>query len=426
MNVNGKVYAARTIALTVGMALASAAHGQMSSANIGFAVATANNQVYIGGQVIGPIPPDYPYLGGDGDSFLQAFNQNGKLQWTAEFGSTAQDRVLGVAADATGVYAAGFTMGAMTGQTFYGSTDAYVAKFSLTGEPLWMNEFGGPGVERLQAAASDGTYLYVTGYTSEALYGLPFLGEQDCFAQKWDQNGNLIWTSDFGTTETDRCYGIAVNANGIFITGRTTGAFTGQTSTGYEDGMVVELNFNGDLIWVNQFGTQGPTRGWGVTANSTGVYVTGRTGGAFAGQPYLGGDDSYMAKFSYSGTMEWVNEFGTSVFDRGTDAATDATGIYGTGYTAGALPGNVSAGYDDCYLSKWSPSEKMLWTVQFGSSQNDQCWGVATDTTGAYVSGTAGGTLPGQTKGNGFFLEKFDTNGNSLWTREIAVPRGTN
>jgi len=331
MNVNGKVYAARTIALTVGMALASAAHGQMSSANIGFAVATANNQVYIGGQVIGPIPPDYPYLGGDGDSFLQAFNQNGKLQWTAEFGSTAQDRVLGVAADATGVYAAGFTMGAMTGQTFYGSTDAYVAKFSLTGEPLWMNEFGGPGVERLQAAASDGTYLYVTGYTSEALYGLPFLGEQDCFAQKWDQNGNLIWTSDFGTTETDRCYGIAVNANGIFITGRTTGAFTGQTSTGYEDGMVVELNFNGDLIWVNQFGTQGPTRGWGVTANSTGVYVTGRTGGAFAGQPYLGGDDSYMAKFSYSGTMEWVNEFGTSVFDRGTAAAQTQPGYTAPG-----------------------------------------------------------------------------------------------
>ena len=130
MNVNGKVYAARTIALTVGMALASAAHGQMSSANIGFAVATANNQVYIGGQVIGPIPPDYPYLGGDGDSFLQAFNQNGKLQWTAEFLSLI-----------------------------------HISMLDLNGNQIWLEQFGTPYADRGWGIATDSTGIYVTGRT---------------------------------------------------------------------------------------------------------------------------------------------------------------------------------------------------------------------------------------------------------------------
>ncbi len=414
----------RALAFAIALAFAGAAHAQHESPDLGFAIATANNQVYIGGQAVGSIPPSYPYLGGDGDSFLQAYDQNGNLLWTAEYGSTAQDRVLGVAADATGVYAGGFTMGAMTGQKFYGSTDAYVAKYSLTGEQLWLHEFGGPGVDRVQAAASDGTYLYVTGYTSESIYGLPFQGEQDCFAQKWNQSGDLIWTLEFGTPGTDRCYGIAVNSNGIFIAGRTDNAFTGQVNLGYLDGFVTELDFNGNMVWVTEFGTPGVDRGWGIGQDSTGVYVTGRLGAAYPGQPYEGMDDAYVAKFNFSGVLQWLDEFGTPDFDRGNAAATDPTGVYGLGLTGGALPGNVNLGGDDCYLGKWTTAGAPVWMREFGTAGVDQCWGVATDPTGVYITGSAGANLPGFPKDvdGGFFIEKFDVNGNSLWTQEVAVP----
>ena len=50
---------------------------------------------------------------------------------------------------------------------------------------------------------------------------------------------------------------------------------------------------------------------------------------------------------------------------------------------------SVNYGYKDCYIAKWNTAGGPLWTVQFGSNQDDVCWGVATDSTGAYVSGTS-------------------------------------
>jgi hypothetical protein len=430
MNENCKVFCARALAVIAGLTVLSfGAFAQHQSSDIGFAVATANNAVYIGGQAVGPIPPSGQniYLGGNGDSFLQAYDPNGDLLWTAEYGSTAQDRVLGVAADATGVYAGGFTMGAMTGQKFYGATDAYVAKYSLTGQQLWLHEFGGPGVDRVQAVASDGTYLYTTGYTSESIYSQPFQGEQDCFVQKWTQSGTLLWTTEFGTPGTDRCYGIVVNTNGVFIAGRTDNAFAGHTNIGMLDAFVTEFNTNGNMVWLNQFGTPEPDRDWGIASDSTGVYVTGRFGASYDGQPYAGGDDSYLAKFSFTGTQLWVNEFGTPDFDRGNGAATDSTGVYGIGLTLGGLPGNVNVGSDDCYIGKWSSSGTPLWMVEFGTTGLDQCWGAATDSTGVYITGTAGTALPAypsDTNG-GFILEKYTAEGALMWSREVAVPTGS-
>jgi hypothetical protein len=422
-------YYSRALAVVLGLSAAVLARAQHQSADVGFAANTGNNQVYIGGQAVGPIPPNNPYLGGNGDSFIQAYDQSGNLQWTAEYGSTAQDRVLGIASDDTGVYAGGFTMGPITGQTFGGSTDAYVVKYGFTGKQLWMHEFGGPAVDRIQAVASDGKYLYVTGYTSESLDGLPFEGEQDCFLEKYDQKGDVLWTVEFGTPGTDRCYGIVVNTMGVFIAGRTDNAFPGYVNLGGLDAFVTMFNGAGHQSWLTQFGTSADDRGWGISADPTGIYVTGRTEGAFAGYTNKGGDDAYMAKFNYSGGLLWFNQFGTPYLDRGNAVATDSTGVYGLGLTDGSIASSGSnLGSRDCYLRKYEETGTVLWTTQFGTNQFDQCWGAATDSTGVYVTGTAGGALPGfpnDTNG-GFFIEKFDQNGNTLWTQEVAVPPGSN
>jgi hypothetical protein len=427
MQVRRSANSAPALAVVLGLTATFVAQAQHQSPDIGFAASTGNNQVYIGGQVTGPIPPNNPYEGGDGDSFIQAYDQNGNLLWTAEYGSTAQDRVLGIASDPTGVYAGGFTMGPMGNNKFGGSTDAYLAKYSLTGKQLWLHDFGGPAVDRIQAVASDGKYEYVTGYTSESLYGLPFAGEQDCFVQKYDQEGNLQWTTEFGTPGTDRCYGIIVNSQGVFIAGRTDNAFPGWTNLGGLDAFVTMFNGSGKQIWLTQFGTDADERGWGIGADPTGIYVTGRTEGSFPGYTNAGGDDAYLAKFNYSGGMLWVDQFGTPYFDRGNGITADPTGVYGLGLTDGSMAGKDSnLGSRDCYLRKWETSGTVLWTDQFGTTQFDQCWGVITDTTGVYVTGSVGGALPGfpnETNG-GFFIQKYDDNGNTIWTQEVAVPPG--
>jgi hypothetical protein len=391
-----------------------------------FGVAVANNQVYIGGTVIGALSGFNN--AGKSDAFVQGYDQNGNVLWTQQFGSNKDDEVLGVAADATGLYAGGYTLGALPGQTSDGLTDAFLAKYSTTGEALWLHQFyASGGVTRIQAVTSDGTYTYVCGYTSGSLNGQPFEGKQDVFVQKWDQSGDLIWTREIGTNELDRSYGIAVNANGVYIAGRTNGTFPGQTNYGGIDAFVTMFDLNGNQIWLTQFGTPADERGWGISLDSTGIYITGRTEGSFSGYTNQGSDDAYMAKFNFSGSMVWVNEFGTSQFDRGTASATDATGAYSAGYTGGSMPGNTSYGGLDYFIRKFDTSGDVLWTIQFGTSSYDQIWGAVTDSTGLYVIGATGGTLPGQTAKNGFFMAKYTTDGAPIWysetgTKAIKIP----
>lgn len=400
--------------------------GGQKTADIGYAVYTANSQVYIAGQVPGAIPGQ-TYFGAN-DAFVQAFNQNGKLLWSAQLGTSQNDVAYGVAADSTGVYVGGVTYGAFPGQTNGGNSDAFIAKYDLTGVQQWLHEFGNGGVDRIQALTSDGTNVYATGYTGDSLMGNQNLGGQDCFVQAWSQTGKPLWTTQFGTAGTDRCYGIAQNSSGIYIAGRTDGALPGNSSIGGIDAFVAAFDFNGNALWYKQFGTTADERGWGIALDPTGIYVTGRTEGSMSGERYKGDDDAFVIKFDYTGNQLWVDEFGTERFDRGTAMATDATGAYGAGYTQGTIPPGPSAGFVDCYIRKYDTAGDLLWSIQFGSDQYDDIWGAATDSTGVYVTGSAGGQLPGQTGTPhtfGFFLQKFDTNGNVLWVREISVAKGS-
>src|SRR5262249_45987744 len=62
------------------------------------------------------------------DAFVRKYDASGNELWTRQFGTAGIDVAHAVAADATGVYVAGVTDGAFTGQTNVGSRDAFVVK----------------------------------------------------------------------------------------------------------------------------------------------------------------------------------------------------------------------------------------------------------------------------------------------------------
>ena len=53
--------------------------------------------------------------------FVRKYDTDGKELWTRQFGSTSYDYGYGVAVDGSGVYVAGYTTGALPGQTSAGS-----------------------------------------------------------------------------------------------------------------------------------------------------------------------------------------------------------------------------------------------------------------------------------------------------------------
>jgi len=113
----------------------------------------------------------------------------------------------------------------------------------------------------------------------------------------------------------------------------------------------------GTEVWTRQFGTSASDSGYGVAVNTTGVYVTGFTEAALPGQTFAGGRDVFIRSYDHAGTEVWTRQLGTSVWEEGRGVAVRGPGVFVVGDTQGALPGQASAGESDAFVLKYGPPE---------------------------------------------------------------------
>jgi uncharacterized protein (TIGR03437 family) len=346
------------------------------------------------------------------------------LEWARQFGSTAGDTALGLAASASGTYAVGTTSGTLPGQSSAGGADAFVIKYDAGGNVLWTRQFGTSGTDQALAAAADSTGVYVVGVTDGMFPGQSSGGSSDVFVRKYDVSGNAVWTRQFGVASADQANGVAVDATGVYVAGYVNGALSGQTAAGGSDVFVRKYGLNGNELWTRQFGTTALDLARDVSVDEGGVYVAGEVGpAALPGQSPAGGVDAFARKYDLDGNEQWTRQFGTSSNDSAHGVAVDAVGIYVVGAVGGTLPGQSTAGGADAFLRKYDPSGSELWTRQFGSVGADGASGTAADPTGVYVAGFAGAALQGQTAlgGSDALLVKYDANGNGRWVRQFGT-----
>ena len=79
------------------------------------------------------------------------------------------------------------------------------------------------------------------------------------------------------------------------------------------------------------------------------------------------------------------------------------------------LDGNSSSGGEDFFLDKYNSSGTKLWTKQLGTSSRDEAYGVATDSSGnVYVAGYMEGGLDGNSNSGkkDLFIVKYNSDGN--------------
>jgi hypothetical protein len=149
------------------------------------------------------------------------------------------------------------------------------------------------------------------------------------------------------------------------------------------------------------------------------VYVTGFFSATCSFGPTIvatlssrGSTDAYLAKYSHSGALLWVQQFGGAGNDNGLGLALDAAGnVYATGYfqntatlgTGAATQQLTSAGDDDIYVAKFSPAGTLQWAQRGGGPSSDLGRAVAVDAAGnVYLTGrfTSSATLGGTTLSN--------------------------
>jgi uncharacterized protein (TIGR03437 family) len=353
----------------------------------GFAVATAPNAVYAAGGVANGAFPD-AMNAGKSDAFVTKLDLDGNVVWSRQFGTSETDAAAGVAADLSGVYVVGSTAGALQGANA-GGADIFVRKYDPAGNELWTRQFGGSGAtdDQATAAAVDDTGLYVTGFVAGLLPGQAGAGgvNLDAFVRKYDFSGNELWTRQFGTGDLEKAYGIAVDASGIYVAGETNGGLV--AGVGGSDYFLRKYDASGNDVWTRQFGTDstdGGGYGGGVAVDESGVYVTGVTAGTFPGQTKIGGlFDAFVQKFDLSGTAQWTRQFGTTSDDWGYGVALSEQYVY--------VAGQAGSGV---FLWRFDLNGVDSGNVQRGTFATVG-YGVATDSSGAYVVGGSSGDQVG-------------------------------
>jgi len=349
-------------------------------------------------------------------------SQNPQLVWGRQLGTATNDFADRVAADADGnCWFAGNTSGKLGGQAFGGS-DIVVGKYDPAGNRLWVTQFGTAQDESVHSITLDPQgNACITGKTAGKLGDAQF-GGTDAFICKLNTTGAVSWIRQFGTTGTDTGNAIKLDASGnIFVAGATTGKL-GTNHFGGQDCFLSKFDPNGQMLWTRQWGTSSDDGANGMAFDRGGnIYVAGQTYGKL-GSASFGNLDMFLTKIDPAGNVLWSRQYGTSAPDGANGVAVDdETNIYITGCTYGSM-GGPQLGNGDGVLLKLSSTGTVIWQRQFGATLGD--WPKEAllspgSPKGVLVSGC----------GNGpqclAFVRKFDPQGNELWKKEIAPKQPT-
>lgn len=225
------------------------------------------------------------------DAFLAKYDAEGSLQWVTQLGSSGSDTSNRVSADSLGnIYITGETTGSLGGPNF-GNWDAFVAKYDSTGQLQWTKQLGTPGWDKSNDISADGLgNIYITGDTAGSLGGPNAGGPYDAFLAKYDAAGNLQWTKQLGTSAWDFGYGVTGDGIGnVYVTGTTEGSLGGPNVRGI-DVFLMKFDPAGNLLWKTQFGTSQGETSSDISADEFGnVY--------FAGNIFTSGYSALLVKY---------------------------------------------------------------------------------------------------------------------------------
>lgn len=230
------------------------------------------------------------------DGFVATFDVKGGTAWSRWIATETPDRASAIAVHPSGVYVAGATQGTLPGQTSAGDSDGFLRKYGFDGTEVWTRQFGSSGSDEILSLALDDSGLYLAGMTDAIMPGQASAGETDAFLLKYDFNGQAVWTRQFGTPGYDDALGLAVHAQGVYFAGNTRGALPGHANAGDFDAFVRKYDLNGGVVWTQQFGTKGHEELLGIAADASGVYAVGVTDGALPGQKSHGSVDAFVVK----------------------------------------------------------------------------------------------------------------------------------
>jgi hypothetical protein len=222
-----------------------------SSATEGNAVALGSDEsIYVAGNTSDAL--NGPATG-TRDYFFAKFDSAGTLTYIRQSGVSGGGGILtngnSISVDSSSVYLTGYTTGALDGTTPIATRGLFLTKYDIAGNrqrTVLLAASTGDTYARSIVKGIDGKF-YVAGYTEGALDGNSKVGSSDLFLSRFASNLDKESTKQFGVAGgATRGKSVATDASGnIFIAGDTTGALDGIAFTGIQAAFVTKYNSAG-------------------------------------------------------------------------------------------------------------------------------------------------------------------------------------
>lgn len=407
--------------------------------------------------------------------FATDVRAQGEIQWIESLQALGLDKPKSTAIDPQGnVYFLGFFWGDMAqlgGQTMTNPdfTQVYLAKFTATGNLVWLKTFDGKdgnpgtGLDILNAFITTdrfGNVFYCGGFRQSVQFG--FLGvnwspstdpEENSVLVKFNKFGEPQWLQttrhgdvvvmDMATDKQGNCYvtGFLGNAEEVHFDGvvlENSSKANPNLGSLYSDFYIAKYSPNGQVLWVFQSRGDGREVATGLATDPQGnVWVTGdfAEGDMVLGADTLSYDNNpnfdqgFLAKLDPEGTVLWTKDLNRlSPRDIGTDG-------FGSGYVTGMnYQGNVvdstvfPVSQIDLFLFKTNPDGRLEWatgvkankgilfhhlaTDRFGNGTLAAAWAnnvLITDLGSYYLQGSYD-----------IFLMRTDHNGHLRWLKTLS------
>ncbi len=373
---------------------------------------------------------------GSYDGLVMKHNKEGDVEWAKRIGGTANDYVRMVVTTRDGgflvvgdFYSSNIELGNEISLSNHGNTsyrDGMIIKLSSLGEVEWAKSIGSTYDDVILCASESKTGGYIVGgwFKSSSIslsdeISISNHGDAktaDGMIIKLNSDGDVEWAKSTGGTSNEEIRSLCEITNGNIIVGgsfkSTTVEFeneisiSNQGTTSYFDGMLMELNLDGETQWAKSVGGSNNDEIRRVCNTKDGGFVVG---GLFKSSSIELEDEKSISNHgttSYNDGMlikfngedvEWARSIGgtsneeiTSIIE--TKEKEIIVGMYfqsssidlGNGINIGNY-GNTS--YTDGAIIKFDSDGETKWAKSIGGSYSDYSYSVAEINTGVYVVG---------------------------------------
>ena len=247
-----------------------------------------------------------------------------------------------------------------------GRTSIVVNKYNKEGDLVWTSYFGGyhNDVSFAIKETLDGSYL-ITGIDR----GYGSLGA--VFLVKIDKDGLQRWSRYYDSPHKDVGMDIAICKDSSLLILASTNAFVGQIANSSEylspdaaDLMLIKTDPNGEEQWRRKYGGSGHDFAQKIiTDGKDYFYVFGSS----MDNSY-GSFDMILQKFDINGGLIWRKNYGGSGYEYGNNIDINEAGELLLSGTSSSFSNDENP---DIYVVKTDSSGQMLWQKTYGGSASD-------------------------------------------------------